>query len=1297
MAVDLFAPDPNAPVQPDIFAGAFSQPVGPGSPFGGVDLFAAPGAAPPPPPGIISSILGEIKRDFVGAAKVVGAGVGAPFHALGLSVPVTLDDINRRDVLGAAMTATLFAGGAAIKGAQGLALGARAAREGKTVAQVFKSLPAFKKAGLVAAGEAATGAAFGVVKGMVEDENVLSESIKQAATFGLLGGGFQLGASATRATVHGLGRLAGVQNAKSAIIGDIAKREAALAQLREFSGVRLRAPETGTSVSIQRLSSGKVQLHNFNADATRATTQEFSDFNTALREALTSGHVENMGPARTKVEANALQAFDEGILETLADPLEDIPGAVGSLELQQYKAVQDFARANQQENQLLSWLGFESMSEQVGQFGTISLKPAERDGILRILAGNKAQLAKLDDSGLVKEALQQGKLSLENLAEGANMREYMKEIFMNDRVIGDSVVYAAMPAYDVTFMAHVMTPRTLAKLHPEIRPLQQMADASVQAYSNGAQQAKELLDFLQDKIPTAKADKAARIIDASQSEVTVQAARAKALREAAATGDDQVIEFVERVTSALNTQRLKLVAAGRLGRLPEEVNPALVSRAREIIARATGEATGEGIEERAIALATEAGQDMIPVVEELLSNAGLSGYFPIRHFTGNWRLQAHGAPAGTFRTAFNSREEALAEFRRIGAENPNVTGTVLPQTYGFDGSTTGLVDGAEWGKLTAALRRAEGMENLTAAEAGELLQAGGTQVASGGKRKFSPHLQERKLGIRDFTEDPYRSLEFYLYNTERALAFNTFERDAARIIGEIPSNKSQLTEWAQSYTDLLLGRPTRAEQVVQNVAEAFRPGEVSPRVLKKYSAAIRRFIGFSRLGGALSGIVNLSQIAVNTAPIIGTRWTGVGIQKMMTPSGMREIRDKFGAAGIDLGLHMPLTREGELAGGESIRDLIRSSLKRQKIGEPGKAAKRGVEAFERMWLFAFNGTEKMNRLATAWGAYQKGLRELNMADDAALRFAAEQVQKTQFDYSLSNIPTALQGPLGGLIGQFKTFFINEMELIAGLDNKTRAKMLLAFSATGGLATLTAMPGADLLDAASGLVFDRRLSEALRSGGEENGVLTRSVVFGLPGLIGADLSRHVGPGGVMDLTRGWAGPAVSDAVSFGPFLAGATRDITTAGTVTSGTYNALFQRVIPSQVRRAERAWGILDTGEVRNPYSNKLIYRPQDRMRAAAVEAIGFPTTEMAAERALDDAVQRQITRYREVRGSYGRKLGLARGGEVGQILREARGRGFEFTPSDIRRWQKEMQKTGAERREARTPVDLRVELEGLF
>jgi hypothetical protein len=157
-----------------------------------------------------------------------------------------------------------------------------------------------------------------------------------------------------------------------------------------------------------------------------------------------------------------------------------------------------------------------------------------------------------------------------------------------------------------------------------------------------------------------------------------------------------------------------------------------------------------------------------------------------------------------------------------------------------------------------------------------------------------------------------------------------------------------------------------------------------------------------------------------------------------------------------------------------------------------------------MWFF--NNAEQVNRIATAEGAYRQYLAEVANNPAAALLHAKDVTMRTQFDYGAHNIPLGLNNPVMSVLGQFKSFFINEMEFIAGLSEKEMVKMGAMAGFLGGFGSVLEIPGVDLVNMGSNMLFDKRMDEALKLGvleaekdGESDPV-ARLMAFGAPGLI-----------------------------------------------------------------------------------------------------------------------------------------------------------------------------------------------------
>lgn len=688
-----------------------------------------------------------------------------------------------------------------------------------------------------------------------------------------------------------------------------------------------------------------------------------------------------------------------------------------------------------------------------------------------------------------------------------------------------------------------------------------------------------------------------------------------------------------------------------------------------------------GARQAALAAASATGDDQIirfvtettGKLEEYLSAAqqagileeGLAGYFPMV-VANKWKLDIDGitkdelAKTGV-RLFYPKQAQAKQAAEELLAKGYNINYTVSPQTFWHPGELA--KEGAEGvERLEKAYKRAFGKPPL----------------------KSTPFARQRTLGIRDFSEDPYTALEIYGASMNRTLAFRDFEQATKPILDAIPDSQPRLKAAAEQYVADMLGRPRPQEETFQAVLEHIGY-DATPRALKKAASAIRRWEAAFRLGGPFSAIVNTTQVAVNTYPVLGAKYTAAGMEPLLSPAAYRRAHDTLSRAGLHLGHLMPFSNEGEMV---------------KAFGSPAAALKerRYVEAMHRMAMFLFNGAEKTNRLVTAWGAFKKGMAELG-DEKLAAGYAQEVLERAQFNYRLSNTPDLLRSPVGSVLLQFKSFVINEIDFIASLNAKEATRFGAAVWSLGGLALFMNMPGTDVVNAASTMFFDRKIDEAAALAAKAPA--EKAFFFGLPGLVNIDMSDYVGVGAVNEITNGVLGPGPSDAKNLYTFIKDSAIDIKANGFVSTGTASAFVQQSAPAAIRRAMRGYDIFSTGEVRNPYSGKLVYKPENRLRAGIQQAIGFPELEMSRQRAADAITTRVRDSYIKGRTTFAKEAAQAiregNSAEAQRVMQEAGASGFELDQRTVRYWVKEMGKTAADRRLTRTPQALRQEYADLF
>jgi hypothetical protein len=486
--------------------------------------------------------------------------------------------------------------------------------------------------------------------------------------------------------------------------------------------------------------------------------------------------------------------------------------------------------------------------------------------------------------------------------------------------------------------------------------------------------------------------------------------------------------------------------------------------------------------------------------------------------------------------------------------------------------------------------------------------------------------------------------------------------------------------------------------------------DAKPRALNRYSAALRKWQSFNKLGGFWSGAVNLTQICMNTYPVLGAKYTTAGIGEGMTPKGFRTWQKKLVELGVDeVEIFMPFTAEGNLM----MPGTIKSAVKNQKH----------LDVVHRSFLFLFNGAEKVNRMTTAVGAFKKYMAEnagsgvpRHLMERRAAAYANRAVMRTQFNYRMGNMPEVLRGPVGATIGQFKSFVINELEFIAGLSGKELARFGSAISALGGISLLFNMPGGDVVSNASLLWSDQSLEERVKlSVGEGTPQDTpadkaryhasKFMAFGVPGMLfDVDMSDYIGVGNLRDVTRSLLGPSVSDAKMLGDYFQNAAVDLVGIGRIRQETKTKLYRTIAPSAVERAVRGYEVAASGgEVRDQVRGKLIYQA-DRAYSeglretpgyvAAQLAIGAPPIRLQQEYAMQALQRRVRERYINQHGDYAKRAASAmrerRMDEVAKIKQEALANGILLKDDAIKYQYEELTTISQSRLLKRTPVQRR-------
>jgi len=1267
-----------------------------------------------PDRGVLGTLLNELKTDVKGAGKVATAPAFSFLEALGAQVPFSFDDLERRDFTGAAAVASMFVGGAVAQGAKGAKAGVGALKAQRffgtaaaraEVAKFSAGIGFAQRLGITAGSEAAAGAFFGAVKPLEDAESRLEAIVTDTALFAGLGTGFSLVGQGVKASAGAT--LARVKRQKVAALGAQTLRQTETSNLLgEHAGFRLWNPETLKEATVRRTLSGKVKVLG------AGIGRSFDNFGTAFTRASEQGFIVRLGVAKSDLRKEVTALAEAGIdldptmLNRIqsGDKLFDV---IDEVNLGNYTAVREILGSRADSDKLLTSLELEAIHTNGDLANPIRLDRSMVEDIRKTLTPegwgelkgfidpSTGKIANGLDADFLRESIRRGAVSVENLSDGITMRDWISELTINGRNLGDAVL-VANSGLDAGFEARFMSTRTLQKIHPEIQPVTAPMFKASAEVDIGGSNVNVHMEKLKNTFSIETMSKAGNLIQENMRPIWSKTA-AGAIAAAKATGDEAVVEATREFVDLITRFNLRDIAKGRKGF--SNATPAVETSVRRKLAEALGresESLSEFNVGKTLARLNETSPNLsIFTAEErkvfsaLMDSTTFNGFSERENYLGAWRLVGGSGPDKVF-DSFRSAQDAL-----VASTDEGLLQLVPEQSV--DSAAARLLTGKELQRFKQRELQSFGV-SVDAATRERLRKDSILQSFDQVYKVSNP------VTFGEISTDPFRTLEFFSLGKEHALGFSELASSEweTLLAASVPANKSELIARLRNKRDLMLGKPTSMERAYKATWERVFP-EISAPDMRKVSGAIRRWEGYSKLGGVWSGVVNVFQTPTNTTAKLGLKHTAAGIETIFNSDKLKEFSAYLKKWGIDLEFHTMQTSEGVQSSLDSIGGAASSAIARYKLNGGKSAAGSLMQAAKNIWMFSFNTSESFNRYAAAAGAWSKGKAD-NLSGQALANFVEEMTRTTQHSYRSSNIPEVLQGPIGSLLGQFKSWFIFEAEFIASLNKEELTRFGTSVVALGGVSAVLAVPGADIIDSAGLLFSDRKLSEALKGieattqADPDATALTKAVTrfsaYGAPGLAGVDLSNYLGPGSLWEVTRGLLGPGLSDAKALMEFVGTSAKELQVQGRVQEDTYSRFVRAIVPSQVRRIKTASNILNTGEIRSPYSGKLVYQPERRVRAAFAAAFGAPLTDASSQRAVDDVVNRTSTAYRDVRESYRKQIALAQlsgdAGEARKLQVRAGRAGFSFDASDIQRALRDFSKNADERRRLRTPTDLR-------
>jgi len=183
-----------------------------------------------------------------------------------------------------------------------------------------------------------------------------------------------------------------------------------------------------------------------------------------------------------------------------------------------------------------------------------------------------------------------------------------------------------------------------------------------------------------------------------------------------------------------------------------------------------------------------------------------------------------------------------------------------------------------------------------------------------------------------------------------------------------------------------------------------------------------------------------------------------------------------------------------------------------------------------LWLFS--RPERNIRRASLASNYLFGREKLGMDEVAAREFSHRSMRAQSFVYNTTALPRWMRSPLGKLVGQFKSYIVQEMQFLKTLSGKEWTRYMTLMATFGGpqaiLHVLNSLPLLNqmgVLDKIEEYLLSVRLPKDIPLIGGNR------VLYGIPGLLGMDISISAAlqfPGSFDEL----AGPFVADVLKLG---------------------------------------------------------------------------------------------------------------------------------------------------------------------
>lgn len=317
-----------------------------------------------------------------------------------------------------------------------------------------------------------------------------------------------------------------------------------------------------------------------------------------------------------------------------------------------------------------------------------------------------------------------------------------------------------------------------------------------------------------------------------------------------------------------------------------------------------------------------------------------------------------------------------------------------------------------------------------------------------------------------------------------------------------------------------------------------RGGDFPTRAITSQMLSDLSHLKLGMVFNAGSAVTNLYTIATNTYPLLGEKWTGVGLYRAGKAflQSVKVKKDEIIAKQKgETYVYKSPGREYEL--------LRRAGIFFDpRVAEQSPHLHEAPSNWGMLSMLLFSSTETANRATTYLGAYSKATAE-GKSPAEAQRYADHIITETQFRYSQGSKPRLLRGTIARVPLQFKYFWIRQLlfafdslwpSKTKALGNPKRAlRFLVAVTLFSGL---FAMPfAADLDDILrqlfkfSALDEARKLMARAQAAGEPMASMANVLFRGAPAMFGVNMSDRTGQARMVRTAKDLLGPAIGSTV------------------------------------------------------------------------------------------------------------------------------------------------------------------------